>query len=386
MRRRHLRCWLVGLAGGLLLGLVCLDSLAVPGSDPGSPVVSAAEGSIRVMSFNVRYGTADDGENSWDLRRDLVTSAIADVSPDILCTQEVLAFQAHYLREALPGHGFVGVGRDDGNLEGEMCAIFFARARFDKLAEGHFWLSETPKVVASKSWDAALTRMVSWVALRVRPLPRQSRGGPSYPERLATTTGQDPPAEQAGQPGRSDSGLSDTLYVFNTHFDHQGTQARLKSALLLKSQVKLISAGKSAIIAGDFNAPANARNEGPYRVLVGSHDQPSAGSDKCGAGGHSGSGSGPTAGFRSATNERSPLVFVDTYRSCHPEPTANEGTFNDFTGHRDGPRIDWILVTPGCEVIRAGIYYSHSGGRYPSDHFPVYGEIELKKRSGLEQK
>lgn len=361
MISRFLQCWLVGITCGLLVGFCAPGAGQPPGIDPVSAAVAPPDGRIRVMSFNVRYGTATDGENSWDHRQDLVRNIIADHGPDILCTQEVLAFQAHYLQEALPGHGFVGVGRDDGDLQGEMCAIFFAEERFVKLAEGHFWLSETPEVVASKSWDAALTRMVSWVALQVRPLSRQSSGGPADSGGPTAPSGQDHSAGQAGQHPRPEPGPSDTLYVFNTHFDHQGAQARLESALLLKSQVELIRAGKPAIIAGDFNAPADGRQKGPYRVLAGDDSHQAVGS-----------------GDLDVENAR---ALHDTYRACHPVVTGGEGTFNGFTGQGDGPRIDWILVTSDFEVVQAGIDRRHEDGRYPSDHFPVHGEIKLKRRS-----
>ena len=32
---------------------------------------------IEVMSFNIRYGTAADGDNAWSLRREMVTSLMS---------------------------------------------------------------------------------------------------------------------------------------------------------------------------------------------------------------------------------------------------------------------------------------------------------------------
>ena len=43
---------------------------------------------------------------------------IRKFDPDLLGTQEVLAVQADFLAENLPGYTLVGVGRDDGKRPG----------------------------------------------------------------------------------------------------------------------------------------------------------------------------------------------------------------------------------------------------------------------------
>ena len=69
---------------------------------------------IRVMSFNIRYGTANDGINRWDLRKEFLVETIRNFDPDMLGTQETLASQRDYLAQALDGYGVVAAGRDDG--------------------------------------------------------------------------------------------------------------------------------------------------------------------------------------------------------------------------------------------------------------------------------
>ena len=39
-------------------------------------VMSFAQNTINVMSFNIRLATADDGENHWNIRKDKVKSLI----------------------------------------------------------------------------------------------------------------------------------------------------------------------------------------------------------------------------------------------------------------------------------------------------------------------
>ena len=215
----------------IIRGLLVLTAMAGGGAEGHAEGTGSA---VRVMSFNVRYGTAKDGENHWDKRKDLLVETIKAFDPDLLGTQETLDFQRDAIAAALPGHEAWGVGREDGAAQGEMCALFFRRDRFEKLGGGHFWLSESPDIAGSKSWDSSLPRMVSWVKLRDRRAPDA------------------PPV----------------LY-FNTHFDHRGTQARLESARLLRARAAADGAGCRVIVTGDFNA-----NEGsdPYRAFFGDAD------------------------------------------------------------------------------------------------------------------
>jgi endonuclease/exonuclease/phosphatase family metal-dependent hydrolase len=185
---------------------------------PGSSVAGAQSSDVRVMSFNIRYGTAKDGDNHWDRRKEFLVETIKAFDPDLLGTQETLKFQRDYLAEKLPGYEVLGVGRDDGREAGEMTALYFKRSRFEKLDGGHFWLSETPDQPGSKSWDSSLTRMVTWVKLRDKRQP-------------------------AATP----------LIFFNTHFDHRGVQARIESARLVRRRVIEASKTCRVIVTGDFN-------------------------------------------------------------------------------------------------------------------------------------
>jgi endonuclease/exonuclease/phosphatase family metal-dependent hydrolase len=198
---------------------------------PASSLAAERAGDVRVMSYNIRYGTARDGDNHWDKRKDFLIEAIKAFDPDLLGTQETLGFQRDYLAAKLPGYEVLGVGRDDGRERGEMMALYFKRSRFEKLDGGHFWLSETPEQPGSKSWDAALPRMVTRVRLRDR---QQASAKP--------------------------------LVFFNTHFDHMGVRARLESARLLRNRVAALSRTCNVIVTGDFN---EGEDSPPYQALFG---------------------------------------------------------------------------------------------------------------------
>lgn len=196
-----------------------LLSMAAPGP----------EGDVRVMSFNIRYATANDGANAWDNRKAFLVETVRAFGPDLLGTQETLAVQRDFLAEKLDGYEVLAAGRDDGREKGEMMALFYRKARFEKLDGGHFWLSETPDTVGSKSWDSSLPRMVTWVKLRDLQTPDA------------------PP-----------------VAFFNTHFDHRGPQARLESARLIRRKIDEIGKGCRIILTGDFNSPEGGE---PYKAL-----------------------------------------------------------------------------------------------------------------------
>lgn len=204
---------------------------ALAAADP-TPVPAAP---LRVMSFNIRYGTADDKENHWNQRKDLVATTILAYDPDLLGTQETLHFQGEFLATRLPTHTAFGVGRDDGAKLGEATMVYFRTARFEKLDGGHFWLSETPDKPGVKGWDADCPRMVTWLKLR----DRQAEGR--------------------------------ELLWLNTHWDHKGRQARLESARQIRRWLEPRAANLPVVITGDFNCTEGSE---PYTTLMGKETAP----------------------------------------------------------------------------------------------------------------
>jgi len=189
---------------------------------------------VKIVSFNIRYGTAADGDNHWDKRREFLIETVKTLNPDLLGTQETLGFQRDYLAKELADYDHLGVGRDDGKEAGEMMALYYRRARFEKLDGGHFWLSETPDVIGSKSWDSSLPRMVTWVKLRDRKQPD-----------------------------------SPNILFLNTHFDHRGPTARLESSKLIRRKIVELGKDSRVVVTGDFNADQQSL---PYEALFASFD------------------------------------------------------------------------------------------------------------------
>src|SRR5581483_11157330 len=108
---------------------------------------------LRVVSSNIR-NNASDGPNHWEYRKALWAGVMHSLRPDLLGLQEVGEGQYGEVLAAFPGYRPVGVAKDDGRSKGEWSLILYRGERFDLIAGGDFWLSETPDVPGTRSWDS----------------------------------------------------------------------------------------------------------------------------------------------------------------------------------------------------------------------------------------
>ena len=273
--------------------------------------------SLRVISYNIRYNNPSDGNNAWPRRKARVATLLQQYAPDLIGLQEVLKDQLDDLAERLPAFAWVGIGRDDGKTEGEYAPIFYRRDCFTLLAADTFWLSETPHEPGSFGWDADCVRIATWARLR-----HHASGS--------------------------------TLLMLNTHFDHQGEQAQVESALLLRRFLNDAPQRLPAVITGDFNCTAQSW---PYEILT-------------------------------TPSETSGFPLLDTM--LHTQ-TPHRGPRATWAGHFTDPldgKIDFIFIwqtlsatagaIPTLQVRHHAILDDKSEGCYPSDHLPVMAEIEIR--------
>lgn len=300
-------CGLLGLAA-LLRG----SSLQADAPAAMSSVATA----IRVMTFNIRTGTAADGDNCWDNRKEQLGDTIFANAPDLLGLQEVVPFQSEWIADYLakkaanadgeaPRYAHFERTREVNPKEGEAMTIFYRTDRLELVSDdtGTFWLSETPEVVGSRSWDAACRRIATWGRFRYLADPTQE------------------------------------FYFFNTHLDHVSEAARLNGAKLIIERIaQRQKPDVPVMITGDFNC---------------------------------GESSEPIKAFRG-------VGFLDTYRVAHPDD-QNVGTFHAFSGKPSKDKIDYIFATPSVTVDAAEILRTNREGRYPSDHFPLVSVVRWVK-------
>jgi endonuclease/exonuclease/phosphatase family metal-dependent hydrolase len=182
---------------------------------------------IKLMSFNLRYQNNIDGIHLWDNRKDLVLQIMMSNCPDFIGLQEGRKKQVEFLIDSLPrNYKYVGHPRSD-NVHDEQCGILYDSNKFVVKDFGTFWLSDTPYVSGSITFDNVLPRIVTWIKVY----------------KFANLV----------------EGKDRTYFVFNTHFDHISQESRIKSAQFLVKQIeKIISRSeekeKVIFISGDFNA------------------------------------------------------------------------------------------------------------------------------------
>ena len=182
---------------------------------------------LTAVAWNLRYA-ADDGYPWATERLALTTELWRAEDPDIVGVQEGLYTQVRDLEAALPAYAWIGLGREGGS-RGEHCAIFYRRERFEPREFDHYWLSETPTTINSRSFGNRIPRMVTWVRFFDREARRE-------------------------------------LVVVNTHFDHQSAPAREASAQLVAERLQAFPADLPLIVLGDFNAAAESSE--PYTKLL----------------------------------------------------------------------------------------------------------------------
>ena len=252
-----------------------------------------------ILSYNIKYDDTMDKENNWSLRKKRLLNLLKDYNPSIIGIQEGLINQVNYIDTYLEKYKYIGAGRDDGKTKGEFCAIYFDTTFYKVLEHSTFWLSETPDLV-SVGWDAALERVCTY-------------------------------------------GLFVSIYsgekflVLNTHFDHIGTVARIKSSELILNKIKEINKNSlPVVLMGDFNSIPDSE---PIKIIE--------------------------------------QDMIDGLRISLKNLQGPQGTFNGFDlSNPISKRIDYIF-TKNFQVL----YYRHIDDRlennnYISDHLPVMAVLK----------
>jgi endonuclease/exonuclease/phosphatase family metal-dependent hydrolase len=266
----------------------------------GTPIGYAQN--LKLMTYNIRLDLDADGENSWTNRKDFFTSQIQFYEPDIFGVQEAKPNQIDDISQKLVQFQHIGIGRD-GVEKGESSAIFYNSNRFTVTSSNTFWLSETPSEI-SKGWDAAFNRVCSYALFQ-------------------------------------DKKTKTNFWVFNTHLDHIGEEARTKGIELILSKIAALNTKKHPVFfMGDFNSEPNTE-----RIV------------------------------------NLKKVMHDSRDLSIQKPFGPSGTFNNFKHNEPVTKlIDYIFISKNSnlEVLKYAILSDAVDLKYPSDHLPVYIEISLK--------
>lgn len=294
-----------------LLPLFALSAVLIAAACPvaaqsdEAPSARHSAAPLRVLSFNVRFNNPGDSLDAWPYRKEAVAGVVRFHGADLVGLQEAQRNQLDDLEALLPGFAWFGEPRADGGPRDEYSAVLYRTERLDLLGHATFWLSETPDVPGSQGWDAAYPRIVTWGRFR-------------------------------------DRASGDTLYLFNTHFDHVGEQARAESARLLKREIRRVVGEAPVIVTGDFNATPD---DEPIQILT--------------------DGDG--------------LLLADARMVSETPPYGPNTTWNGFDALVPGRRIDFVFVGDRVRVLRYGeLAETYDGVHFPSDHLPVLAEIVVE--------
>lgn len=209
--------------GAWLIALLCavVAPAATAAAETTSPVTRH-----RVLSCNILVDQqANIGKyEAWTSpRKDVCISLMKKYAADIICTQEVIRNQSDDLEKAFPDYqliGFAGPEMDarPNGYEGiAKNVILFSKKKYDLVTAGNYWLSKTPLIAASTSWDEARPRSANWVRLRDKSTGKQFR-------------------------------------VINTHLDHKGKIARPEQVKVIIEESAQYLPEIPQLLVGDLNS------------------------------------------------------------------------------------------------------------------------------------
>jgi endonuclease/exonuclease/phosphatase family metal-dependent hydrolase len=144
------------------------------------------------------------------------------------------------------------------------------------------------------------------------------------------------------------------FYVLSLHTDHRSSKrGRQLDGVLIGEWIRKRETADPVILTGDFNGTPDKPR---YLYLTG--QKAYSGED------------GKTV--------RMPMPMLDTFTVANPNARYPGTSNSGYKGKKNKKQIDYIFVPRGTTVIDSRIIYYHANGSYPSDHFPLLSEFELK--------
>jgi endonuclease/exonuclease/phosphatase family metal-dependent hydrolase len=170
---------------------------------------------LNLISCNIRFDNPADQDNSWAHRRDFLVEVLLKHSPDIIATQEGRFDQLHEFNDLLKD--FILIDHHRSWIKARMYpTIFIRKNKFEIMKSEDLWLSETPEVAGSSSFESTFPRLMTYVSLQLK-------------------------------------GVNQKIFVVNCHLDHVKPETRLKQIQVLAEETKRHSKDQPLVVMGDFN-------------------------------------------------------------------------------------------------------------------------------------
>ncbi len=286
---------------------------------------AAPQGELKILTFNIRMSFGESGTPSaWKNRKALVTEIMRRGDYDFIGVQEAIITakpdlnQVEDLKELLPNYNLLTRSRMRSETEGESTPILWRKDRWeiDEKEHGVFWLSDTPTVPESITWENACPRTVVW--------------GKFHELKEGKRTGR-------------------CVYFINTHFDHVSEKARQLSCVQIADFIAARADQNAPVfLTGDFNTGEKSRG---MAYLLGKKTE------------------------IQAEEAQGPIAMTDTFRTANPD-AEDVQTFHGYGKVKFNDKIDYILMLGGLRVKSAQILRD-KGEIYPSDHYPVDAVMEF---------
>lgn len=259
---------------------------------------SWGKSSLRVATYNIQYPTR------WNERLIPLVKTLEKYDFDVFGSQEPFMPQIEDMMKHIGDkYDWIGtcIAGDDNVRNKHFNPIFYKKERLELLEWDTIWFTDKAGTPGYGAWSA---RLLTWALFRDKQTDKQ-------------------------------------FYVFNSHFDHLGVEAREVAAHILVQSVREIAKGMPAFCTGDFNS-----NEWsvPYKTILASQ------------------------------------FLSDTFRAV-AEPM--NGVYPSGSGYKtpkpgNSTHIDHIFFTPNSvrisywELIIEGY-----NGMWGSDHLPIFVDCKI---------
>ncbi len=193
-----------------------------------TPKPAPAATPVKLMTFNLRYDTTSHPCMSLNVRGPHLMEIIKKYDPDSISFCEATDDWMNYLRNEMSklGYGCVGVGRNSGQtgptLTGsgnEHSPVFYKTDKYELLDSNTFWISSTPELKGTTSWDSSMNRICSYAVLKNKE--------------------------------------TNAMYAhFGTHLDHKGSESRQNAAFVIETYIDEVLkkyGDVGIVVSGDFN-------------------------------------------------------------------------------------------------------------------------------------
>lgn len=175
---------------------------------------------LKLISSNIRFDNPADENHDWNGRKEVLKQNLLEFEPHLIATQEGRRPQLEDFESMLDGFSMLKKHRDW--IEERMYPSTFVTFDLKALRTGDSWLSETPDIAGSKSFDSTFPRLCNWAEFHIIP-----------------------------------KGVE--FFFVNVHLDHVQESTRIEQTKVLIEEINKKNTNKlPLIICGDFNSAPNS--------------------------------------------------------------------------------------------------------------------------------